>query len=374
LGLFAAFSRRAVLVRTTAAWDRRAGLAQGEAQGGARAQDAHRGQEEQMRKFRVGVAALVVAVAGLVGVDPAGAAATTQVVHAQTVGGWFSLNEGPGGSVGTANFVQGPGSLPAGSGSVQLTVDSAGRASIGTGQFAGLRLDQLTELSYWAYVPSAAGNYYPVVQFDVDYNLNDGNTGYQGRLSYNLPAPLALGTWTKVNATTPGGTFFRSNTAASNALACGSACTIPQILAAYPNAGIRNASGAPGALLIRLGGPISGGAVVYADAVTVATSANSVLTDFEPGATLSPTNGPAGTVVTASGYGFKPGKKITMKYRTYAKPKWLKFCAVKANLAGTASCSFTVPASGNVGVHAVSIKGRGPTAMIEYLPEFFRTP
>jgi hypothetical protein len=331
------------------------------------------GQEEQMRNVRVGVVALVIAAAGLVGIHPAGAAATTQVVRAQTVGGWFSLNEGPPGSVGTANFVQGPGSLPAGSGSAQLTVDSTGRASIGTTQFAGLRLDQLTELSYWAYVPSSAGNFYPVVQFDVDYNLNDANTAYQGRLSYNLPSPLPLNTWTKVNATATGSTFFRSNEPASNALTCGTSCTIPQILAAYPNAGIRNATSERGALLIRLGGPVTGGATVYADAVTVATVANSVLTDFEPGASLQPTNGPAGTVVTAKGYGFKPGKKITFRYHTYAKPRWKKVCVVVADGAGTATCNVTVPTAGNVGVHDVEVKGRGPTGPIKYNPEFFRT-
>lgn len=327
-----------------------------------------------MRRFYLGAAALACVATLLVGIQPAGAAATTQVVRAQTTGGWFSFNEGPTGSVGTANFVSGPGSLPAGSGSVQLTVDSTGRASIGTNQFAGLRLDQLTELSYWAYVPAVSGNYYPVVQFDVDYDLNDANTAYQGRLSYNLPAPLPIGAWTKVNATAPGSTYLRSNTAVSNALSCGTSCTIPQILAAYPNAGIRNATGAPGALLMRLGGPVTGGATVYADAVTVATSASSVLTDFEPGATLQPTSGPAGTVMTVAGYGFKPGKKVTFRYQTFAKPKWLKVCVVAANGSGSASCTFTVPASGNIGVHQVEIKGRGPSTQIKYLPEFFRTP
>src|SRR4051794_41522661 len=104
-----------------------------------------------MRKFRVGVVALIVAAAGLVGIHPAGAAATTQVVHTQTVGGGFSLNEGPGGSVGTANFLSRPGSLPAGSGSAPLTLGSTRRGSIGTSPFTGVRLDQPTQPSYSGY-------------------------------------------------------------------------------------------------------------------------------------------------------------------------------------------------------------------------------
>src|SRR4051794_5939805 len=109
-------------------------------------------------RFRLGTIALAIAVVSIIAIPSAGAApSVTQVVHEQTANGWFSFNEGPTGSVGTSDLVTGPGALPAGTGSVKLTVDSTGRASIGTNQFKGTRLDQLTGLSYSVFVPSAAG-------------------------------------------------------------------------------------------------------------------------------------------------------------------------------------------------------------------------
>jgi hypothetical protein len=327
-------------------------------------------------RSRLGAVALAIAMASIIAIPSAGAApSVTQVVHEQTANGWFSLNEGPTGSVGTSDLVVGPGALPSGTGSVKLTVDGTGRASIGTNQFKGTRLDQLTGLSYSVFVPNAAGNGYPVLQFDVDYDLNDANTAYQGRLSYNLGA-VANNTWVNVNAFP--GTFFRSNVAASPLLACGGACTIAQVLAQYPNAGIRNVGGS-GALLLRLGGPVTGGATVYADALQVNTTALNTLVDFEPGAVLTPNQGPSGTVVTATAYGFKPNKKVSFRYHGYAKPKWTVLCKVKVPVnSTTATCTFTVPtgtAGGNIGIHPIEIKGKAVNGQsLKYLPDFFRTP
>jgi hypothetical protein len=325
-------------------------------------------------KTRLGVIALVVAMASFVAAAPVGAAATTQVVHAQTVNGWFGLNEGPSGSVGTSDLVNGPGALPAGSGSVKLTVDSTGRASIGSNQFHGTRLGQLTAANYWIYVTSNSGNGYPALQLDVDYDLNDANTAYQGRLSFNVPV-VAHNTWVNVDALS--GTFFRSNQSASPLLACGGACTLGQILAAYPNAGVRDSAGGGNAVLLRLGGPVSGGATVYADVLTIGTAANTTTVDFEPGATLQPNTGPTGTVVTATGYGYKPGAKVKFIYNGYQKPKKTLFCNSVADGAGTATCVHAIPsgtAAGNVGIHPITIKGRGPTGQLIYNPEFFLTP
>jgi len=329
-----------------------------------------------VKKFRIGVVALVaMAFPALLGIGPVGAAASTDVVRAQTTAGWFGLNEGPSGSVGTVTFVQGPGSLPAGSGSVQLAVDATGRATIGSNQFKGTRFDALTGLTYWVYVPSAAGNGYPVLQMSVDFNLNDANTAYQGRVSFNLGS-VPLNTWTQVNALT--GTYFRSQPTASPLLACATSCTIAQILAQYPNAGIRNAPGSlENAVLLRLGGPIApSGATVFADVVTVATAANTKIVDFEPGATLEPNVGPPGTAIVVKGYGFKPKAKVRFHYLGYGRPKQTLLCRSVANTAGVAMCSSAVPTgarAGNIGVHPVWIRGKSPTGAIEYRPEFFRT-
>jgi hypothetical protein len=252
-----------------------------------------------------------------------------------------------------------------------------GRASIGSNQFHGTRLNQLTAANYWIYVPSNSGNGYPALQLDVDYNLNDANTAFQGRLSYNAPV-VAHNTWVNVNALT--GTFNRSNQAASPLLTCGDACSIADILASYPNAGVRDSVGGENAVLLRLGGPIAAGATVYADVLTFGTAANTTTVDFEPGATLQPNIGPKGTVVTAMGYGFKPGAKVKFVYNGYQKPKKTRFCISVANGAGTATCVAFIPsagtAAGNVGFHPITITGKGPTpgSKLVYNPEFFLTP
>jgi hypothetical protein len=297
------------------------------------------------------------------------------VVRTQTVNGWFSFNEGPSGSVGTADLVQGP--AQAGTGSAKLVVDATGRASLGTNQFKGTRLDQITGLDFWVYVPSSAGNGYPVVQFDVDYNLNDASTAYQGRLSGLLP-PVPLNTWTQVNVLA--GQFYA--TQGPGNVPCGQAtpCTKAQILANFPNAGIRNDPSGGGALLIRLGGPTPpSGATVYADALTFSTPLNTTIVDFEPGVTLQPNQGPPGTVVTVKGYGFKPNKPVRFLYTTYAKGKKLyPLCNVQADPAGVATCVAATPTgvpAGNVGVHPILVKGKAANGgALTYSADFFRTP
>ena len=80
---------------------------------------------------------------------------------------------------------------------------------------------------------------------------------------------------------------------------------------------------------------------------------------------------------SSSGYGFKPGKKIVFKYRTFAPGrKYVVLCKVAADGGGVATCVANIPtgtSAGNIGIHPILIKGRGPTGPIQYLPEFFRS-
>lgn len=324
-----------------------------------------------MRK-RLGIVAVAIAAVGLLAVPPAGAA--TETVHALTVNGWFGFNEGPNGSVGTTQLVPGPGTPPAGTGSAKLTVDGTGRASLATNAYRGTKLSQITALNFWFYQTSSSGNGYPVVQFDIDYDLNDANTAFQGRLS-SLHAAAPLNTWTNVDALA--GTWYASGAPGNGPCGQATPCTTAQVLANFPNAGIRNDPTAKGALLLRLGGPVTGGATVYADKLTVTRPSGTTITDFEPGASVTPSVGPGGTAVVVKAYGYKPGAVVQVKFdRLTPRPRRVRLCKTTADPAGTATCATNIPASpGPVGVHPITIKGKGANgAKLIYSVDYVVSP
>src|SRR6266550_4428599 len=212
-----------------------------------------------MRTLRIGIVATpVAAMMTVAGVTAIGAATTTEVIRQLTVSTWFGGNEGPGGSVGNVKLVPGPGIPPLGTGSAQLTVDSTGRASLGTNEFAGTRLDAITDLEFEGYVVGGTTNQL-VIGFDVDYDSTDANTAYQGRLVFIPGTPPPADAWRNLNTFTDG-TWYGSQLPASSMCGQANTCTWAQVLATFPDAGIRNDSVARGAFLARLGGPISGGA------------------------------------------------------------------------------------------------------------------
>ena len=109
----------------------------------------------------------------------------TNVVKPSSMDGWILAVEGVTGS--TGGFATGPTGQPLGSGSAELTLTTAlqGHVLALPGVFGGSRLDQMT-LSYSTYRQSVdAGNNLAIaLQFNVDYDLTDAATGYQGRLVY----------------------------------------------------------------------------------------------------------------------------------------------------------------------------------------------
>jgi hypothetical protein len=328
----------------------------------------HRHTRQRVARLAIGGLAML-SVIGLP-VSSAHAAATTQVVRALTTGTWFGFNEGPVNSVGTTSLVYGPGSLPAGSGSAKLTVDGTGRASLATNQFAGTKLANMTGLTYWAYSAGTPGAGYPVVQFDADYNLNDTNTAFQGRLSYIAPS-VPANTWTQLDALN--GTWWATGAPGNGVCTQASPCTKSQLTTAFPNVGIRNDPIGKGALLIRLGGPVPGGQTVYADVLTFSTTTNTTITDFEAGATVLPSIAPAGSTLTITAGGFKANKPVKFIYYTNANKGKRKvvLCKTTSNASGNATCIKPIPTPpGPDGVHQILIKGRGPTGNIQYTPSF----
>jgi hypothetical protein len=212
----------------------------------------------------------------------AGAAAAATIVVTPSSPNWSVVQETPNGS---GSFVTGPATTPIGAGSLQLTVGpSAGGVLASTLQEAGRRLDSLSALAYSAYVVSAPNTGITAsMQIDIDYDVTDGTTAWQGRLVYDPGStgiPVTAATWVTYNVqTAPAGWWSTGTPIVGNnpqAKACTQAapCTWAQVLAAYPNAGIRALVGAFGVKL----GNFGGAGTVAVDAVVIgATTYN-----FEP--------------------------------------------------------------------------------------------
>ncbi len=195
-------------------------------------------------------------------------------------GDWFFFNEGQNGS---GSYVSGPvGAM--GAGSAELAVDATGRENLGTLAYAGTRLDHLTTLTYRSYRSSPnPGKFLAVsLQLDVDYDLTDANTAWQGRLVFEpyqtVGNTIAEDTWYTWDALA--GKWWASGSPGSGVCPQSSPCTWSQVLAAFPNAGLR---AGVGVLQLRAGGPWPDGFTGNVDDLTVGVSGTTTTTyDFEP--------------------------------------------------------------------------------------------
>jgi hypothetical protein len=317
----------------------------------------------------VATGAAVLSLAGLATGSSVAGAATNQVRQLQ-VSNWFGFNEGPSGSLGNVTLVPGPASPPAGTGSAKLQVDSTGRASLGSNAYKGTPLSQITALNYWGYVVGGTTNQL-VLTFDVTYDTTLGSSVYQGRLTFIPSSPPPANAWRHLNALTDG-TWYGTATPGSTHCPQSSPCTWSQVLGFFPHAAVRNDPIGQGALLLRLGGPITGGATAYVDDLTVATGVSSTTTDFEAGGSITPTIGPSGSSITAYGYGFHPKAKVTVKYASGVRGhRSAVVCTAVADLTGAAQCTGSLPAvAGAPGAHAVTLKGRGTAGSLVYTDDF----
>lgn len=199
-------------------------------------------------------------------------------VSAASPSGWAFLVEGPGGE---GSYVTGPGSAPLGFGSARLYVSGlSGGIVLGTQIYGGTRLDQITALQYSSYV--TAGSAIPVaaaLQFNIDYDLTDGNASWQGRLVYEpyFTETVTQGLWQTFNPLS--GKWWASGSPGNGVCPQVAPCTWVQVLAAFPNAGIQ--TGALSGLLFKAG---SGWATstVHVDAFAITAAGASEVYDFEP--------------------------------------------------------------------------------------------
>jgi hypothetical protein len=188
-------------------------------------------------------------------------------------------------------MVSGPGTPPLGKGSAELAATGpTARNYLGLyGKYNGVKFGTITALSYWTYRQSPPDPNVVAIalQFNVDYNLTDLNTAWQGRVvyePYQTGATVVSKVWQKWNTMTGRGWWSSSPAAALAAypavVPCTQSkpCTWAELVAKYPKAGVHKVLGA---VLLKAGGGWSlfRGNI---DALTIGVLGSSRTYDFEP--------------------------------------------------------------------------------------------
>ncbi len=268
--------------------------------------------------------------------------------------GWVFFNETLNG---TGNFSFGPATPPAGIGSARLTVDSTGGHAIGTFQFAGTRLADISAMRYSTY-QNNAGNPGPqaiALQFEVDSNLNDVDTSFQGRLvfePYQTPANIVQqDVWQEWD--TLQGRWWGTGSGASRpvSVACpqSSPCTTAQILSLFPNVGVRaQVTPTAGIFLFKAGGGWTGGFDGNVDKLVTTINGLTTVTDFEP-------TTPTVTINQAAGQADPTGTAPINFTVTFSEPV-AGFTDADVVLGGATGAS-TVVVTGGPTVYNVAVSG-----------------
>ena len=207
----------------------------------------------------------------------------TLLVAPSHLNGWVYYTDGA--PEGAFSFAAGPVIAQLGAGSLVLGVsDTTQRSVFATSHYAGVRLDDLTTLKYNIFrVTPDTGAVAPVLQLEVDYDLTDETTTSQGFLVYDpgLNGTITSGIWQTWDAFAGKwymtGTAIKANLAAAQPFPLATPGTLTEILAQFPNAGVR----ATGNLSLKAGG--AGGAVNAAvDAVVVGHDGGTTTWNFDP--------------------------------------------------------------------------------------------
>lgn len=209
-------------------------------------------------------------------------APTVVTVNTTALNGWFLAAENTAG--GSGSFVHGPGTPPNGGGSARLQIPTSANGYILAREgLGGTRLDQLTSLSYSTYRTAGGPALAPSFFLTVDNDLNDADTGFKGRLNYEPYHTETVNTgvwqtWTPFTATS---NWWFSNGTLATASGCTmlNPCSLTEVLAAFPNAGFRNALGSP--MGFKVGSGWAGGFDGNVDSLLIGTNSQETLYDFE---------------------------------------------------------------------------------------------
>ncbi len=233
-----------------------------------------------MKKLLSSITLFMALLISMVGVTSAAATITVDEDNAN----WGFLVET---GAGTGEFVNGPGTPPLGNGSAQLTLDTTSSGvAIGTQQFTGTRLDVLTALGYSTYNSVGNNTVAPALQINIDYDLTDSTTSWQGRLVFEpyYDNTIVDGTWQTWDALA--GHWWSSGNPvvgdASTTRHCpiSSPCDLTTLLGHYPDAGVQ--TGSLSGVLFKAGSGWLAGYTGSVDDFTIGINGTDTTYNFEP--------------------------------------------------------------------------------------------
>jgi hypothetical protein len=281
--------------------------------------------------------------------NTSGAAYT--IVVTPTTPDWGFITES---GTGAHAFVTGPATPPAGTGSVELqAVTANGGELYFTPQFAGMRLDTLKGLQFSTFI--SAGTNDLAFDLDVDANLAAPTGAYQGRLVFTpglLAGAVVPGVWQTWDAYTQKG-WYATRPPINATCSQATPCTLADILALYPNAGViaqytAGTATLPGILGFKLGNNGTTGTVSMDKLVMVREGPPATLTawtyDFEPAA---PT--PATVTATAG------TPQSTLIGTAFALPLSAEVRDASSQLLSGVTVTFGLPATGASGTFPGSV-------------------
>lgn len=188
----------------------------------------------------------------------------SQTITQKNPQGWAFVDDN--GNGGSGAFVAGPVIPPMGVGSAQLSTTDLSQGYIfGKQGYAGKKFSDLNKLSYSTFVKTGNNLVAPALQFNFDPDVTDANNGWSGRAVYEpyYNGTVQDGTWQTWDALNNGNAvWWLSWSSLSNPCPASAPCTLNQLKAALPNAGVDN--GALGGVLFKAG---SGGFAPFVGAV-----------------------------------------------------------------------------------------------------------
>lgn len=236
---------------------------------------------------------VVFALLALMAPISAGATSTTVVVTPNDPQGWQFVHDSGNDDTTVGQTVFGPQIPPRGVGSARFQLggseDGLSLALI-DGQLVGTRFADITRLEYSTYRdPDYPGEVHAIaLQFNIDYDSNDGDDGFQGRIIYEpyYTDTVVGGEWQTWNALNnkiaPTGKANWWFTHPPGNLVCPASlpCTWSKVLATFPNARIDAVSGG---VILKAGEGWPENFDGNTDALTIGVSGNDTTFDFEPG-------------------------------------------------------------------------------------------
>lgn len=184
-------------------------------------------------------------------VDPEFTFGTTTVTSAN-MQGWAFVQET---ATGAGSLVAGPLGQPMGTGSANLIVNAVGGMLFGAPNHAGVRLSNITTLSYSTFRSSGGPALAPSIQLNIDKDVTDANVSWQGRLVYEpyYTQTVDTGSWQEWDALNDAaglgtGNWWFSDGGLATESGCTQTnpCTWAEVLSAYSNIGIHLTLGAVG--------------------------------------------------------------------------------------------------------------------------------